>query len=114
MLLEEALRALEEEIVDYLDTVSAVIVVPCDVHTVPFAVLHLDVVPHMGCLFLRFVVAENAHARYAEAVAYQLERLGIALTDNSGGNECAEARARELSVNIVICKICYLMSYKIV
>ena len=75
MVAEEVVGALEEEIVDYLVAVFAVVVVPCDVDTVPLAVLHLHVIPHMCGLFVWVIVAEYAHAGDALAVTYELERL---------------------------------------
>lgn len=91
MLLKEAVRTLQEEIVDYIIPVASIVVIPRNVHAVPVAVLHLNIVPHMCGPVCGVVVSEDAYARDAEAIAYQLERLGVALADNSWYNESAEA-----------------------
>lgn len=78
----EARRTLEEILVPYLLTVFAVEVVPCDVNTVPFAVVHLNVVPHMTDIFTFVKISENAHAGDIHTVADELEALGVALADD--------------------------------
>lgn len=104
--LEEGIRALQEEGVDHFVAVVAVVIVPSNVHAVPFAVVHLNVIPHMsGAVFL-VIVSENADAGDTEAVADELEGLGIALAHNTGLNECAETRAREFGFGVVVCEAC--------
>ena len=78
---KEMQRTVKEVSVNYLSAVLAVVVIPCNVDSVPYAVLHLNVIPHMCSGVLFVPVAENINTWDIKCITYYLESLGIALTD---------------------------------
>ena len=101
MVREEAVRAFEEVGINDIETVFAVIVVPGNVHSVPFIIVHENVIPHMGHRGFLIPVTENADTGNPDAVADQLKGFGVALTDNAGLHEGTDSRKAELSFRIV-------------
>lgn len=92
MIREEAVGAFKEVGINDLKAVISVIVIPGNVHSIPFVIIHEYIVPHMSCRGLFVPVAENADARDTDAVADELESFGIALTDNARLYESTDSR----------------------
>ena len=65
----------------------------------------------MSRIVLLDEVSEYAYAWDIQPVAHELERLGIALTDNTGFNNSAQSRAAEPCFKVVICKFSYVVMY---
>ena len=105
MVAAHGVASLEEVIVND----AAVLIVPCDVDSIPFAVVHFDICPHM-CLIA--ACTADKRAGNAEFVAKDFQRFGIALADElalsveegSGGvsfSSIAQAGCRIIVVGIV-------------
>ena len=73
MICVETVRAFEKVLVFY--HIIVVEIVPCNVNSIPFSVLHLHIVPHMSRIGGAAVVSENEDARNAEFVTDKLETL---------------------------------------
>ncbi len=53
-------------------------IIPCHIHTIPFAIVHLDVVPCMVSI-IRLGMTKGIHAGDAQFIAEDMERPGITL-----------------------------------
>ena len=87
MITEEGTRALQEIVIGIVNSVSAVTVIPCNINGIPLAVLHLDIVPHMGLSIIRIEVSYDLHTGDTQTVTDELEALGIALAYRTGFNK---------------------------
>ena len=104
MLLRHLYRTTQEIIIYDLFSAASVNIVPSKVDTVPFAVIHLDVIPHMSAVGIRIQIACNAYTRDVHSVAHKLERFGIAFADNAGLYHSADSGRREICISIIICE----------
>ena len=71
MITVELIAAFEKIVI--IDTAH---IVPCHVDAVPLAVVHLDIIPHVGFVAASGVACSaDERARYAKFVAQHFERL---------------------------------------